>query len=361
MIFETNPAKKSDPPAENRIIRVLIVDDAAFMRKAISSMLEDDPQIEVVGTASNGQEGLEQIEKLRPDVITLDIDMPVMDGITSIRHIMIKSPVPVVVLSSLFSDGAITFDAMRLGVVDFIPKPSGAVSTDIDRSRKHLIDRIKLASEVNLGNIRRVRLPRTESGNNLEHYAYRPLDYILALGTTLSGPNTIIRLLAALPPTLPAAVVVSLEMSPKVLSAFVERFDALVNWEICKAADGMPLKQGCCYISSAQNNIRVQTEADGTISLRQAEIDKEPLNQLFTSAADVFQQNTIGILLTGIGTDGADGCAYIQKLSGVTMAQNTQTCVYPNLTDNAIKQGCVNSILDETALPQAIISVMTSE
>jgi two-component system chemotaxis response regulator CheB len=361
MIFETSPAQKSDPPAENRIIKVLIVDDAAFMRKAISGMLEDDPQIEVVGTASNGQEGLEQIEKLRPDVITLDIDMPIMDGITSIRHIMIKSPVPVVVLSSLFSDGAITFDAMRLGVVDFIPKPSGAVSTDIDRSRKHLIDRIKLASEVNLGNIRRVRLPRTKNGKSLEHYAYQPLDYILALGTTLSGPNTIIRLLASLPPTLPAAVVVSLEMSPKVLSAFVERFDALVNWEICEAADGMPLKQGCCYISSSQNNVRVQTDPDGTISLCKAENDKEPLNQLFTSAAEVFQQNTIGILLTGIGTDGADGCAHIQKLSGVTMAQNTQTCVYPNLTDNAIKQGCVNSILDETALPQAIISVMTGE
>ena len=361
MIFETKPAQQNKPPTKNRMIRVLIVDDAAFMRKAISSMLKDDPQIVVVGTASNGQEGLEQIEKLHPDVITLDIDMPIMDGITSIRHIMIKSPVPVVVLSSLFSDGAITFDAMRLGVVDFIPKPSGAVSTDIDRSRKHLVDRIKLASEVNLGNIRRVRLPRIENGKNLEPYTYQPLDYILALGTTLSGPNTIIRLLANLPTTLPTAVVVSLEMSPKVLSAFIERFDTLVNWEICEAKDGIPLKQGCCFISSSQNNVRVKTDPAGTISLRKTENDKEPLNQLFTSAADVFQENTIGILLTGIGTDGADGCAHIQKLSGVTMAQNTQTCVYPNLTDNAIKQGCVNTVLDETALPQAIISVMTTE
>ncbi len=362
MIFETTLAQKSSKlPAENRIIKVLIVDDAAFMRKAISSMLADDPLIEVVGTASNGLEGLEQIEKLNPDVVTLDIDMPIMDGITSIRHIMIKSPVPVVVLSSLFSDGAITFDAMRLGVVDFIPKPSGAVSTDIDRSRKHLIDRIKLASEVNLSNIRRVRLPRTERGKSLEHYAYQPLDYILVLGTTLSGPNTIIRLLANLPPTLPTAVVVSLEMSPKVLSAFVERFDALVNWEICEARDGMQLKQGCCYISSIHNKVRVQTNSDGTVSLGAAESEKEPLNQLFRSAADVFQQNTIGILLTGIGTDGAEGCAHIQRLSGITMAQNTQTCVYPNLTDNAIKSGCVNTILDEPELPQAIISVMTTE
>jgi two-component system chemotaxis response regulator CheB len=118
---------------EARKIKVLIVDDASFMRKAILNMLKVDPQIEVVGTASNGQEGLDKIRELKPDVVTLDIDMPIMDGITSIRHIMIKSPVPVVVLSSMFSDGAITFDALRLGVVDFIPKPSGAVSTDIDR------------------------------------------------------------------------------------------------------------------------------------------------------------------------------------------------------------------------------------
>ncbi len=361
MIFETTPAQDSKSQVENRTIKVLIVDDAAFMRKAISSMLEDDPLIEVVGTAANGQEGLEQIEKLNPDVVTLDIDMPIMDGITSIRHIMIESPVPVVVLSSLFSDGAITFDAMRLGVVDFIPKPSGAVSTDIDRSRKHLIDRIKLASEVNLGNIRRVRLPRTETGKNLEYYAYQPLDYLLVLGTTLSGPNTIIRLLANLPPSLPTAVVVSLEMSPKVLSAFVERFDTLVNWEICEARDEMQLKQGHCYISSIHNKVQVQTGSDGNIYLRTAETETEPLNQLFSSAADVFQQNTIGILLTGIGTDGAEGCAHIQKLSGITMAQNTQTCVYPNLTDNAIKSGCVNTVLNETKLPQAIISVMTAE
>ncbi len=358
MTAKKNPDKTTSEEAKKKKIKVLIVDDAAFMRKAIFNMIEGDEQIEVVGTARNGQEGLEQIEKLHPDVVTLDIDMPVMDGITSIRHIMIKSPVPVVVLSSLFNDGAITFDALRLGVVDFIPKPSGAVSTDIDRSSQELIDRIKLASEVNLGNIRRVRLPQWEI-KNLDIYGYQPLDYLLALGTTLSGPNTIVRLLANLPPTLPTAVVVVVEMSPKILSAFVKRFNVLVPWEICEAKDGMQLKQGVCYLSSCQKSVRVQTLPDGTICLNEVENGNEPLNQLFTSAADVFRQNTIGVLLTGIGTDGADGFAHIQKMSGVTLAQNTQTCVYPNLTDNAIKRGTVNMILDETELPQAIVSIMT--
>ena len=355
---ETTPDEIISHETGPKKIKVLIVDDAAFMRKAIFNMIDSDEQIEVVGTARNGKEGLEQIEKLHPDVVTLDIDMPVMDGITSIRHIMIKSPVPVVVLSSLFNDGAITFDALRLGVIDFIPKPSGAVSTDIDRSSKQLIDRIKMASEVNLGNIRRVRIPRWEMSKDLDLYSYQPLDYLLALGTTLSGPNTIVRLLANLPPTLPAAVVVIVEMSPKVLSAFVKRFDALVPWEICEAEDGIQLKQGVCYLSSCQKSVQVQTAPDGTICLNEVENGNEPLNQLFTSAANVFKQNTIGVLLTGIGTDGTKGLAYIQKMSGVTLAQNTKTCVYPNLTDNAIKQGAVNTILDETELPQAIISIM---
>ncbi len=112
-------------------IKVLVVDDALFMRKAVTDILEEDADIQVLDTAKDGKEGLSKIKKLRPDVITLDIDMPVMDGLTAIRHIMIESPVPIVVLSSLFSDGAITFDALRLGVVDFVPKPSGAISEDI--------------------------------------------------------------------------------------------------------------------------------------------------------------------------------------------------------------------------------------
>ncbi|MDJ0720000.1 MAG: chemotaxis protein CheB [Desulfobacterales bacterium] len=340
-------------------IKVLVVDDAAFMRKAIVDVLATDSRLRIVGTARNGQEGLELIKALDPDVVTLDIDMPIMDGLTSIRHIMIESPVPVVVLSSLFSDGAITFDALRLGVVDFIPKPSGAVSTDIEQSRQQLIDRIKLASAVNLDNIRRVRLNRWDRQAHFpDLYGYHPLEYLLTLGTTLSGPNTVIRMLANLPPTLPAAVVAVQEISPKIIGAFVEQFDASVPWRIREARDGMPIEQGTCYISSYQNAVRVATNSEGTPCLQSAGPDAVPLDMLFTSAAEVFQQNTVGVLLTGIGNDGAEGFGQIRECSGVTLAQDTQCCVYPNLTHNAIQQGTVDIVLDEIELPQAISSIM---
>jgi two-component system chemotaxis response regulator CheB len=139
-------------------LKVLVVDDASFMIKAVSEFLESDPGIEVVGSAKNGLEGIEKIKELHPDVITLDIDMPVMDGISAMRHIMIESPVPVVVLSSLSGDGSITFEALRLGVVDFVPKPSGAISADINSSKQQIIDRLKIAHSVNFENIRRVKL-----------------------------------------------------------------------------------------------------------------------------------------------------------------------------------------------------------
>ena len=341
-------------------IKVLIVDDAAFMRKAIADVLSRDPQIEIVGTARNGLEGLEAIKTLDPDVITLDIDMPVMDGLTGIRHIMIESPVPIVVLSSLFTDGAITFDALRLGVVDFIPKPSGAVSTDIEKSQRHLIDRIKMASSVNLANIRRVRLENWDINDHLAaRYGYAQLDYLLALGTTLSGPNTVIRLLSNLPPRLPAAVVVVQEISPKIIKAFADQFDASVPWHVRVAEDGMPLEQGSCYISSYERPFRIQPHAQGGACLKQADDDATPLDLLFSSAAAVFHQNTVGVLLTGIGEDGARGFAQIREHQGVTLAQDTQCCVYPNLTHHAITHGTVDIVLDEVKLPEAIASLMT--
>jgi two-component system chemotaxis response regulator CheB len=340
-------------------IKVLVVDDAAFMRKAIVEVLDNDTQLSIVGTARNGQEGLEQIKALQPDVITLDIDMPIMDGLTSIRHIMIESPVPIVVLSSLFSDGAITFDALRLGVVDFIPKPSGAVSTDIDQSRQQLIDRIKLASAVNLDNVRRVRLSDWDRQARFSDlYGYHPLEYLLTLGTTLSGPNTVIRMLSNLAPTLPTAIVAVQEISPKIIGAFVKQFDASVPWRIREAQDGMAIEQGTCYISSYQNAVRIQTGANGTPCLQVVGAAENPLDLLFASAAEIFQQNTVGVLLTGIGHDGAQGFSQIRELAGVTLAQDTQCCVYPNLTHNAIQQGTVDIVLDEIELPQAIASIM---
>jgi len=344
------------------IVKVLVVDDAAFMRKAVTNILEKDAGIRVVGTAKNGLDCLKKIMELRPDVITLDMDMPVMDGLTSIRHLMIKSPVPVVVLSSLFDDGEITFEAVRLGVVDFVPKPSGAISTNINNSTQLIINRTKLAQSVNLENIRRVRIPKWSVEDHLtDRYGYRPLDYIIPIGTSLTGPNTIIRFIAGLSPALPAAVVVVQEISPKIVSSFVKRFDQLVQWKIIEAKDNMIVEQGACYLCSNLQTWTMQVNEHGEVCLKKGETTEDPLNHLFTSAALLFQRHTIGILLSGLGNDGAEGLAHIRQRDGLTIAQDIKCCVYPNLTENAIEKQVVDIVLNEKELPKTVAETIYSQ
>lgn len=339
----------------NDPIKALIVDDALFMRKAIVEILESDSNLQIVGTAQDGLDGLNKIKELRPDVVTLDIDMPRMDGLAAIRHIMIESPVPVVVLSSLFSDGGVTFEALRLGVVDFVPKPSGAISEDMDKSRRQIIDRVKIASNVNFNNIRRVRIqPEKYLADQTAADTPRALEYLVALGTSLSGPNTVIRLMSRLSSSLPAAVVVVQEIAPQILPAFVKKFNEHAPWEIRTAEDGQVIEQGVCYICSNEQALRIERNEDGQPCMSMGEAVDHPLNMLFETAAETFNKKTIGVMLTGVGDDGAEGFAAIRDEGGVTIAQDMQCCVYPNLTQHAIEMGTVTTIADETQLPGAI-------
>jgi len=340
-------------------IKVLIVDDANFMVKAIREILETDPEIEVVGTAKNGLECLKMIKEFRPDVVTLDVDMPIMDGIKTVRHIMIESPVPVVMLSSLYDHGDITFEAIRLGVVDFLPKPSGAISHDIYDVRQQIIDRVKIATSVTLNNIKRVKLNGQSARNELtERYRYQDMDFIVTIGTTLGGPNTVINLMTSLPSTLPISIVVIQEIAPRILPAFTRQFAEQTSWRVEAAEQGKVLEQGVCYICSNEEPLMVERNADNEACMVKNDGKERPLNALFTSASSVFGTNTIGVLLNGIGDDGTEGFSKIRDNSGVTIAQSTSTCVYPNLTQCAIDKGNVDYIVDGNSLAMQIESVV---
>ncbi len=342
-------------------IKVLVVDDTAFMVKAISDILSSDSAIEVVGTARNGLEGLQQVKALEPDVITLDIDMPIMDGLTAIRHIMIECMTPIVALSSLFKHGDITFEALRLGVVDFLPKPSGAISADIHQASRRLIERIKHASSIRLDNIRRVKLPDWDLRERLdERYGYRGLDNLVAIGTTLGGPNTVIRLLTELSPRIPAAVVVIQEISAKVLPEFAAAFDAHVPWKIVAAEPGQVLEQGCCYIGALEQppTVGLNAAQEAILEFTQP-TEGAALDALFGSAARVFDQHAVGVLLTGIGTDGAQGLQKIAAAGGRTLAQRSESCVYPNLTQHAIEQKSVEQVVDAEHLAPIIEEIVS--
>lgn len=339
-------------------IKVLVVDDASFMVKAITEILNTDLQIEVVGSAKNGSIALEKIKELSPDVVTLDVDMPIMDGIRALRHIMLECPVPVVMLSSLFNNGAITFEALRLGVVDFLPKPSGAISQDIHSAKQQIIDRIKMAMSVNIHNIHRVRVSLMNEANKTEGYGFQTLENILLIGTNLGGPNTSIHIFSELSPKLATAAVIVQEISPKIISAFVKEFDKYAKWTICEATDGAILEAGICYVASNAYTTTIETNDKNEAIIRISQSTEKPLNCFFSSAAKVFRAHTIGVLLTGIGDDGSDGFVDIKEQYGITIAQKSNTCVYPNLSACAIERGLVDKVIDDEHLTQDIEAII---
>jgi two-component system chemotaxis response regulator CheB len=335
-------------------IKVLVVDDANFMIKAVSEILNSDDGIEVVGSAKNGLQALEKIKELAPDVITLDVDMPIMDGLRAVRHIMLECPVPIVMLSSLFSNGAITFEALRLGVVDFLPKPSGAISQNIHTAKQQIIDRIKNAVSVNIHNIHRVRVNPINETNKLENYGFQTLEYLLLIGTNLGGPNTNIRIFSTLSPKLATSAIIVQEISPKMLPAYVKEFDKYARWNICEATDGAVLEAGVCYVASNEYTLNIEINHLDQAVIKINEHSDNPLDKLFASAASVFGTHTVGVLLTGIGNDGSKGFKEIKSKAGVTIAQQSNTCVYPNLTECAIEQGLVDNVLLDKNLPSGI-------
>lgn len=343
-------------------IKVLVVDDANFMIKAVSEILNSDSDIEVVGSAKNGLQALEKIKELAPDVITLDVDMPVMDGLRAVRHIMLECPVPIVMLSSLFSSGTITFEALRLGVVDFLPKPSGAISQNIHTAKQQIIDRIKTAVSVNIHNIHRVRVDLVNEANKLEnYYSFQSLEHLLLIGTNLGGPNTSIHIFSELSPRLATAAIVIQEISPKILPAFVKEFDKYATWHIREATDGSVLEAGVCYVASNEYTLTIEVNNQNEAVIKISERLDYPLDKLFTSAAKVFGAHTIGVLLTGIGDDGSKGFEAIKLKAGVTIAQQSNTCVYPNLTECAIERGLVDKVLIDKNLPSGIEALIKEQ
>lgn len=340
-------------------IKVLVVDDSYFMRKVIRQILELDDQLKVVGTSSNGADCLKKIKLLQPDVVTLDIDMPGMSGMSVIRHIMIQSPVPIVVFSSLFCYGDVTFEALQLGVVDFVPKPSGMMFEDKDHLHNMIINRVKNASGVNLSNIRRANIrPKGMSRQAFPHADPPELKKLIAVGAGLSGTNSIIRLLAQLSPTLPCAVVALLEIAPQVLPAFVQKFNQCVPWRIVLIEEGQLIEPGVCYIGSTKETLCVDRDRSGVPYIKKEEKVSDPLNALFKSSADSFHDNAVGVLLNGLGGDGAAGFLRIKARRGVTIALQTNCCVFPNLTQNAIDNGAVTQVVDESRLHEAIAELM---
>lgn len=325
-------------------LRVLVVDDSALMRKLIPQILARDNEIEVVGTAMDGAFGLKKIEDLRPDVVTLDLEMPRMDGIETLRHITRRFRIPVIVVSALTTDGAsATFKALALGAFDFVAKPRDAASAHMDEIAMDLIRKIKVAARSKVRAASVPILPDRPRPNKQGLRPRREPTKIIAIGISTGGPNALQYLLAQLPGDFPASIVVVQHMPQGFTEMFSRRLDECCAIDVKEAQSGDLLIAGRALICPGDRHIKVRRMPLGnTVVLSDEDRmngHRPSVDVLFRSVAVEFGSRAIGVLMTGMGDDGATGLGQMKDAGALTIAQSEDSCTVFGMPKAAIERG----------------------
>lgn len=324
----------------NNKIKALIVDDSAFMRKSISLMLGSDPDIEIIGTAKDGLEGYEMAQKFKPDVITLDIEMPRMDGLTALEKIMKDCPTSVIMVSSLTTEGAdSTIKALELGAVDFIPKEMSFVSVNIVKIKEDLIRKVKALVKQRflrkrLSRIQGVTKSKTPVKARASQKTSLPrMNYkAIALGISTGGPLSLQKVIPNLNLDMKVPMFIVQHMPPKFTKSLADRLNSLSKITVKEAEDGEIVKGGTAYIAPGGFHMTLKKSLKGEYSIK---IDPEPSSTLhrpsvdimMDSVLDVYGKNTMGVIMTGMGRDGLEGVKKLKGLGGYAMAQDEESCV----------------------------------
>ncbi len=349
---------------EIRRIRVLIVDDSALMRKMLGDILSSAPRIEVVGTARDGQDALEKIAALSPDVVTLDVEMPRKDGLATLEEIMRTCPMPVVMVSSLTQEGAeVTLKALSLGCVDFVGKPSGAVSTNIQLIGAELISKVVMASTARVRPPRRddpaPRPPQAPLPRPAASLATKGRREIVAVAASTGGPVALQRLLSALPGNFPIPIVVTQHMPKGFTASFAKRLDASSALTVVEGCDDLALRPGLVVIAPGGQHLMVRRRGAGVfceLSDAPPVLSVKPsANIMFLSVMDEFGGNVLGVVLTGMGRDGADGASALHAKGAHIIAESQETCVVYGMPKAAVEAGAVDELLPLPDIPEALI------
>jgi two-component system chemotaxis response regulator CheB len=336
-------------------IRVLVVDDSPYSRQTIKEMLETDTYIEVIGVATNGIEAMARTIKLKPDVITLDFEMPEMDGFSFLRWVMKEKPMPVVMVTS-YSDSTTVFKALELGAVDFVAKPSRRASVDLHTIREDLIEKIK--------GIRHLKMDKLSISRDLIHQTPKdmekgPASYpaegssqdlgVVAIGSSTGGPTALQILLTRLPSHFPAAILVSQHMPRGFTKPFTERLAKLSRIKVKEAADGDVLEAGKALICPGGCHMMLKRRNDAVLVTLKESTARDryvpSVDIMMSYAAYQFGPLATGVVLTGMGNDGKMGIVEIKNKGGYTIAEAESTAVIFGMPNEAIKTGAVDRVL----------------
>lgn len=343
------------------VIRVLVVDDSAFMRKVISDLLASDPEIEVVGTARDGQDALERAAELKPDVITLDVEMPRMDGLTFLQRMMATNPRPVVMVSSLTKEGAdTTLRALSLGAVDFVAKPSGSISLDMNRIREDLVGKIRMAARARprqraWSEQFKIEVPRVAPVPG------QPPRHLVCIGCSTGGPGALHEIIPQLPGNLEAGVVIVQHMPPGFTRSLAERLNQVSSLTVKEAAEGDRLASGLVLVAPGGYHLAI--EGDGRIRLTTDPPRhgvRPAVDVTLQSAAEAFGQRVLAVILTGMGFDGARGAAAVRQAGGRVIAEHESSCVIYGMPRAVIEMGVADRILPLGLVGKAIAELLGS-
>ncbi len=337
------------------MVRVLIIDDSAFMRNALSSMLSSDPEIQVVGLGRDGQEGVDKVLQLKPDIVTMDVEMPRLDGIAALKQVMERYPVPVIMVSSLTTEDAkVTLDALDHGAVDFIPKNLSNLSIDIVKIKEILISKVKEIARK--GRPRRFRRPIAEpaSAGKSPVVPARTTGErrvsVVAIGSSTGGPKALQEIIPRLPKDFPVPVIIAQHMPPTFTGAFAQRLNGLSEVTVKEATEGEPLKAGVVLIAPGGGHMRVQRKRslETVVSLSDTTEDfiyRPSVDALMQSVSECFPGRALGIMLTGMGHDGVDGMKAMKQSGARIFAQSEETCVVYGMPKAVVDAGIADKIL----------------
>jgi len=346
--------------------KVLVVDDSAYTRQTMKKIIEEDASLEVAGIASDGIDAMAKVLRLRPDIITLDFEMPNMDGFSFLRWLMRERPTPVIMVSS-HADSRTVFRALELGAADFIAKPTRRASTELQTIEKDLIRKIKGIKNVRLDILSRnleLLEKEEEPGEQKQIRTGRRAVEMVAVGSSTGGPAALQIILTRLPSDFSASMVISQHMPKGFTGPMAERLDRMCPLRIREAADGDTITRGTAYICPGGFHLGLKRHGEGKqITLREGKLTEKyipSVDHMMSSVAEAYGPAAVGVILTGMGNDGKQGMLEIKKQGGYTIAESEETAVVFGMPGEAIKNGAVETILPLQEIPAQIVRIVNT-
>ncbi len=343
------------PPSTS--IRILIVDDSAFVRKVVREMLSRSPEIDVVGAARDGEEALQMVAELKPDVVTCDLLMPKLDGVGFVRRQMARQPVPILILTSSPRDGALVLEALQAGALDFVQKPTALATDDLRTIHDRLIEQVKAAAGVVAGNLVDGVAP-----GRVPMISTTPTQAdIVLIGISTGGPQALRQLIPQFPADYRLPIAIVLHMPVGYTALYAEKLNEICALDVVEAKDGDLVRPGLALIAPAGRHLQFRRTVAGSVVVQLTlqpleKIHRPSVDVMFQSAANVFRERVLAVVMTGMGDDGKHGAAWIKSQGGTVLTEAEESCIIYGMPRSVVEAGLSDAAVPLHQMAQSIIA-----